>query len=114
MFYRQTRFGENLTEGARTEALVFRHDDAGVRVAASEDNVTPSLAAHHKSCPEKHLYQLLAGYIRRQLQWGLLVTSSKYSLPASVGTGSPAAMQSSMYRSAASRMFLVASSQVSP
>ena len=61
MFYRQTRFGENLTEGARTEALVFRHDDAGVRAIAPEDNVTASLAAHHKSCAKKHLYQFLAG-----------------------------------------------------
>src|SRR5271169_1366405 len=74
----------------------------------------PLWRLNDKSHPQKDLHQFLAGDIRRQLHWGLLVVSSKYSLRASVGTGSPEAIQSSMYRSAASRIFLMTSSRVSP
>lgn len=96
LLHRQARFGQNLTENAGTDLLVIGHDDAGVRVTAPEDNMAPSLAVHDKSYAQKDLHQFLAGNVLRQFHRGLLVTSSRYSLPASVGTGSPAAMQSSM------------------
>lgn len=86
---------QNLPQSSRADSLVIRHDDAGVRVPPPQDDVAPSLAVNGKSHPQKCLHQLLAGKVRRELHWWVPVLSSKYSLPASVGTGSPAAIQSS-------------------
>src|ERR1039457_444971 len=49
---------------------------------------------HRESTPDLH--QLLAGEVGGEFHRWVPVLSSKYSLPASDGTGSPAAIQSSM------------------
>ena len=72
------------------------YDHASEGVGASEDDVAPFLPIDGKSDPLEHFDQLLAGNVRRKLHYRVPVLSSKYSLPASVGTGSPEAIQSSM------------------
>ena len=61
----------------------------------TKNYVASSLASEDESdtleCPNK----LLPGDIGRELHYRFPVMSSTYSLPASVGTGSPDAMQSS-------------------
>ncbi len=87
---------QNLPQSSWADLLVIRHDDAGVWITPLQNNVAAPLAANNESHPQESFYQFLPGNIRRQFHWCVPVFSSKYSLPASVGTGSPEAMQSSM------------------
>jgi hypothetical protein len=48
---------------------VIRHDDAGARVVAPEDDVATSLAVYDESHPQEHLYQFLTGKVRREFHW---------------------------------------------
>jgi hypothetical protein len=54
-------FVQNLSKSTRSDLLVIRHDDAGIRTIAPEDYVAASLAANNKTRAKKHLYQLLSG-----------------------------------------------------
>lgn len=60
-------FVQNLAQRPETHLSMVRHDDAGVRVAAPQDDVAPLLAVNDKPHPQEHLHQLLAGEVRGEL-----------------------------------------------
>lgn len=115
--------GDDSPEGALPNLLVVRHDDTTVRLVAAKDHMAPLLAAEHKAgafqggpdlAPRKTRGELGHDCSYRPYPAGYAASTSTNSLPASVGTGSPASRQSSRYSSIASRIFANASARVSP
>ena len=95
-----TGVGDDAAEGARSDLLVVGYDNPSMRFVAAKDHVTATLAAEREACPFQGGSRFSAGQVDRKL--GHVVRPCDYaasistnSLPASVGTGSPASRQSS-------------------
>src|ERR1017187_2805158 len=95
----QASVGNDAAECTGTDLLVVGNNGAGVRVFASEGHVTPALAAEHEADAFQSSPHLTARQVGGKLghdpAFSLYAAPiSTNSLPASVGTGSPASRQS--------------------
>jgi len=74
---------------------MIRHGNAREGCIAPEDKVASALPLNYKSNPLQCFDEIPAGKVRRQFGHSTPVVTSMYSLPSSVGIGSPAVLTSS-------------------
>lgn len=100
---REPGVGNDPTERAGSNLFVIGNDDPCVRLLAPENHVAASLSAKDKSGVLQGRADLPAGQVGGKLghvemlptNLAYAASTSTNSLPASVGTGSPASRQSS-------------------
>lgn len=82
--------GDDAAERTRADLLVVGNYDPGVRLVATTHHVAACLATKHEANAFQGGANVAAGQLPSQA-----ASTSTNSLPASVGTGSPASRQSS-------------------
>src|ERR1700692_4765520 len=87
---------ENLVQCPRTNGFVVGNNDSRAWLVAPQNHMASTLTRKNESHTLQRLSKVLAGYVGRELGHYVGTWSSTNSFPASLGTGSPAARQSSM------------------